>query len=209
MLRLFPLNLVIYPDEKLNLHIFEPRYRQLINECLEHNTTFGVPVFINGQLEKCGTEVKIVALDKKYEDGRMDIKTEGIRVFNLLSFDNPTTGKLYAAGEVEFIQMEDKLVPEELTSNIIRKLNRLYTLLQLEMDITFAGIRYLSYEVGHKIGLSIEQELALLTIPSELERQQYLLLHLDRVIPIVADMEKTKERIRLNGYFKSFDPLNF
>lgn len=70
-------------------------------------------------------------------------------------------------------------------------------------------INSLSFEVAHKIGLSVEQEYELLTISGETKRQEYLLNHLGRVIPVVSDMEKTKERIRVNGYFKSLDPLNF
>ncbi|MCU0326286.1 MAG: LON peptidase substrate-binding domain-containing protein [Spirosomaceae bacterium] len=79
----FPLNLVAYPHEDLNLHIFEPRYRQLINECLETGQTFGIPPFINNRLLGYGTEMKVVELSKRYENGRMDIKTRGLRIFRI------------------------------------------------------------------------------------------------------------------------------
>lgn len=82
----FPLNLVAYPTENLNLHIFEPRYRQLINECLNEQKTFGIPAFINNKLPGYGTEMQIISLSKNYEDGRMDIKTKGLKVFRMLNF---------------------------------------------------------------------------------------------------------------------------
>ncbi|MCU0469941.1 MAG: LON peptidase substrate-binding domain-containing protein, partial [Arcicella sp.] len=102
-LPLFPLNLVAFPLEDLNLHIFEPRYRQLINECLDNGTTFGVPVFLDGKLPGFGTEVKIVKLSKRYDDGRMDIRTQGIRAFRILDFQNPVELKLYSGGVVELL----------------------------------------------------------------------------------------------------------
>ena len=64
-LPLFPLNLIAFPMEDLNLHIFEPRYRELINECLDDGKTFGIPTFLDGKLPGFGTEVKITKLSKK------------------------------------------------------------------------------------------------------------------------------------------------
>jgi len=102
-LPLFPLNLVAFPLEDLNLHIFEQRYRDLINECLDEGKTFGIPVFLDGRMPGFGTEVKITKLSKKYEDGRMDVHTQGIRVFRILDFQNPVDMKLYAGGVVELL----------------------------------------------------------------------------------------------------------
>ncbi|MBC7919966.1 MAG: LON peptidase substrate-binding domain-containing protein [Ferruginibacter sp.] len=209
MLPLFPLNLVVYPNEKLNLHVFEPRYRQLVDECLEQQSTFGISAFINNRLEDYGTEMQILSLEKKHEDGRMDIRTEGVRVFHLLRYDNPAADKLYAGGVVDFVESNEEPAPAQLTAEVLNKLGKLYFLLQLKLDVAVERVQNLSYEIAHKIGLSVEQEYEVLTLATETARQQYLLGHLERVIPIVADMEKTKERVRMNGYFKSFDPLNF
>jgi hypothetical protein len=102
-LPLFPLNLVAFPGEKLNLHIFEPRYKELINECLEENKHFGIPAYIYNKLEGFGTEMKITKLVKRYEDGRMDISTEGVNVFELMDYENPLKDKLYAGGNVRIL----------------------------------------------------------------------------------------------------------
>lgn len=209
MLPLFPLNLVVFPHEKLNLHIFEPRYRQLVKECLTRKRHFGISPFINNKIEEYGTEVKIIALEQEYEDGRMDIRTQGMRVYHLLSYENPTPGKLYAAGAIAYVELKEETPPFELTTTLLNRLTQLYGLLQLKFDVVIEQISSLSFEVAHKIGLSVDQEYELLTISGETERQQYLLAHLNRVIPVVSDMEKTKERIRMNGHFKSLDPLNF
>src|SRR5690606_37970950 len=98
-LPLFPLNLVAYPGESLNLHIFEPRYKQLIGDCLQSQANFGIPSFVHNKIE-FGTEVLIDKVVKEYEDGRMDIKTIGTAIFKVENFINPLEGKLYAGGEV-------------------------------------------------------------------------------------------------------------
>jgi Lon protease-like protein len=205
-LPLFPLNLVVFPGEELNLHIFEPRYRQLINECLDQQKPFGIPAFIDGKLPGYGTRVRIVTLDQRYDDGRLDVKTEGVSVFRLGSFENPAPGKLYAGGQTIGIPADDGY--SSLAVTLSERLLQLYELLQIEADYD-AALPNLSYRVAHKVGLSVEQEYTLLTLTDETERQQFLLWHLDKVIPVVGDMERTKQRIRMNGHFKNLDPLNF
>lgn len=205
-LPLFPLNLVAYPTENLNLHIFEPRYRQLINECLEQQKTFGIPAFINNKLPGYGTEMQIIYLSKSYEDGRMDIRTKGLKIFRMLSFQNPVPNKLYAGGKITFI--EDTDTAEGVISELLLQLDRLYSILQTKVDFDTHSQPF-SYQIAHKVGLSQEEEYHLLTIASETERQRYILRHLNKVIPVMSEMERTKERIKLNGHFKNLDPLNF
>ncbi|MGF7218003.1 hypothetical protein GGR92_004180 [Spirosoma lacussanchae] len=205
-LPLFPLNLIVYPGEDLNLHIFEPRYRQLISECLEEEKTFGIPAFINNKLPGYGTEMHVTTLHKRYDDGRMDIKSKGIKVFRLVNFENPVAGKLYAGGEVELVEPGDSFSAH--ADALTQRLERLYDLLQIETDYDSVGENF-SYRVAHKVGLSVEQEYELLTLDTEAERQLFLIQHLNNVLPVMADMERTKQRIRMNGHFKNLDPLNF
>jgi hypothetical protein len=207
-LPLFPLNLVVYPKEKLPLHIFEPRYRQLINECLENKTTFGIPCFLDNKLKGYGTEMKVSELIQRHEDGRMDIITYGIRVFRITDFQNPLPDKLYAGGQVEYLSLDSGNDPM-VAHKLIGIFEQLYDLLKIEPEVDFDDAELISFAIAHKAGLSQEQEYRLLTIESETERQEFLIEHLERAIPIIADMEKTKERIKMNGHFRSFDPLNF
>ena len=207
-LPMFPLSMVAYPRERLNLHVFEPRYRQLIDECLAQNTTFGIPVFLDDRVQSHGTEMRVAALVQRYDDGRMDVETEGVEVFKVVNFRNPVPGKLYAGGEVEILTIWGD--PQaELVEPLMEKVRELYKILQTDLKLRVSDYDYLSYELAHKVGLSTVQEYELLSITSEKERQKYLLDHLVHAIPIVSDMERTKDRIRLNGHFKHFDPLNF
>jgi Lon protease-like protein len=205
-LPLFPLNLIVYPGEDLNLHIFEPRYRQLINECIEEERTFGIPAFINNKLPGYGTEMHVTTLHKRYDDGRMDVKSKGLGVFRLVNFENPVAGKLYAGGEVELVDPDDGFSAH--VDVLAERVERLYGLLQIETDYD-PIVENFSYRVAHKVGLSVEQEYELLTLETEAERQLFLIQHLNNVLPVVSDMERTKQRIRMNGHFKNLDPLNF
>lgn len=204
----FPLSLVVYPQEKLNLHVFEPRYRQLIDECISDETTFGMPAFFNNKIADYGTEMQITALNKRYDDGRMDIETVGLGIFKLLSFENPVEDRLYAGGDTEEVELIDD-ASEQVLTDLLQHIKQLYELLQMKLEIDLRIAQFVSFEIAHRIGLSVEQEYELLTMPSEADRQVYLLEHLRRTIPVVYDMERTKARVRLNGHFKHFDPLNF
>ena len=205
-LPLFPLNLIVYPGEDLNLHIFEPRYRQLISECIEEERTFGIPAFIDNKLPGYGTEMHVTTLHKRYDDGRMDVKSKGLGVFRLVNFENPVAGKLYAGGDVELVESGDGFSAH--VDALAERVGQLYNLLQMETDYD-PVVENFSYRVAHKVGLSMEQEYELLTLESEAERQLFLIQHLNNVLPVVSDMERTKQRIRMNGHFKNLDPLNF
>src|ERR1700741_1223533 len=81
---IFPLGIVVYPGENLNLHIFEPRYKQLISECHTSKKPFGIPTVIEGKVQDNGALVEIIELSAVHENGEMDIKTQGVRVFRIL-----------------------------------------------------------------------------------------------------------------------------
>lgn len=205
-LPLFPLNIVVFPGEDLNLHIFEPRYKQLIKDCLDHQSTFGIPSYVLNKIEY-GTEVKIVEVTKIYPDGRMDIKTRGLTPFKVLNFLNPWKEKEYAGGTV--VMMEDKgPYNSSLHVQVIEACRQLFDWLKMkdEVDLTDHDV---VYKVIHKLGLKKEEEYEILQMQSEESRQKYILKHLHKLIPALERAEKAKELIRMNGHFKHLDPLKF
>jgi ATP-dependent protease La (LON) substrate-binding domain len=206
-LPLFPLNLVAYPGEKLNLHVFEPRYVELINDCMDLDRRFGVPTYLNERIPGYGTEVEVMEISHRYDDGRMDIKTRGIRTFRITDFVNPAPGKLYAHGEIYFY--EEDPAYGMVIQDLIDLVHRLYRILDAPTKLDPHTPQPLSYQIGHGIGLSLEGEYELLTIQGETERQLFLLSHLREVLPVVENMERSKERIRLNGHFKELNPLDW
>lgn len=99
---IFPLGIVVYPGEELNLHIFEPRYRQLINECREQGKPFGIPTVIENRLQDFGSLVEITEIVKVHENGEMDIRTRGQRVFRILEVIRSIPDKLYSGAIVNY-----------------------------------------------------------------------------------------------------------
>ncbi|RMF03686.1 MAG: peptidase, partial [Bacteroidetes bacterium] len=106
-LALFPLQIVVFPGESVNLHIFEPRYRQLVADCQGKGHTFGIPPYHNGRILEYGTELRLVEIVKTYPQGEMDIRTQGMGIFRIKEFFPKLHDRLYAGGLVEDIIHDD------------------------------------------------------------------------------------------------------
>lgn len=206
ILPMFPLEMVAFPGEPLSLHVFEDRYQQLLQDCESGGITFGIPTYINNSLAY-GTEMEVTQVVKRYPSGAADIICKGLRVFKLMNFYNTLGERLYAGGEVTFIE-------ERQEPSSSRKI-RLITLLsdfydELDMKTPEINVNTTrSFTLAHKMGLTLEQEYELLQIPSEDKRLQYLIEHLEIALPTLKSVNRTKRLIALNGHFKNFDPLDF
>lgn len=198
---IFPLGIVVYPGEQLNLHIFEPRYKQLIKECSENNKLFGIPSVIEEQVKDTGTLVRVVEISKVYDDGKMDIKTEGLEVFNILEVIKQLPDKLYSGAIVNY-PANSTFGNRPLMETIINAIRELHKLLNISKEFKKPDEELWSYDVAHHAGLSLMEEYELLELLHELQRQEYLKRHLKKVIPVIAEMETLKKRVKLNGHFK-------
>ena len=208
LLPLFPLNLVAFPGEKLNLHIFEPRYRQLVRDCLTEGLTFGIPPYLDNAVQELGTEMRLLSVERVHPGGEMDIRTEGIGVFRVAKFMRQAPGKLYAAGQVEDVVQDPETDP--VLSNVIAaQVRRLYEALGLNKLLLELKTDFQIFDVAHHIGLSTEQEYRLLGTTAEHERQELVREHLERLLPAVLEAERLKERVKQNGHFKHLQPPNF
>lgn len=202
----FPLKSVFFPGEKVPLHIFEDRYKELINDCRREAVTFGIPVYINDTITY-GTEVQLVEVVNSYENGSMDVLCVARQVFKVVSFENTLDGKLYAGGIVKYLDnIKDGDIEDK--KEVILKLKNLYSM----MEVPFTEIDpvlFNPYQLAHKMGLSFEQEYQLLQIPHEKDRLAFILEHLTSTIQVLGEINRTKMLIELNGHFKNFDPLDF
>ncbi len=204
---IFPLAIVVYPGEQLNLHIFEPRYKQLIAECFELKKPFGIPAVINDKISEVGTLVQVKEISTRYEDGKMDIKTEGLQIFRMLEMINDLPEKLYSGAIVNYPD-NDERTNRTVMHGIVLGIKELHKLLKIEKNFVRSDNELTTYDVAHHAGLSIEQEYELLELFHESQRQEYLKRHLKTVIPVLAEMEILKERVKLNGHFKNVHGLN-
>jgi hypothetical protein len=205
-LPLFPLQSIFFPGETVPLHIFEERYKQLIHDCREEAVTFGIPVYIYNSVAY-GTEVQLVEIVNTYDSGEMDVTCVARQVFRIRSFDEKMEGKLYAGGEIEFLDNVND-ADKSLKNQVLEKLHELYEL----MDVPFTPLsveKFNSYVLAHKMGLSFEQEYQLLQLRKESERLSFIKSHLVSTISVLQEVDRTKRTIEMNGDFRNFDPLDF
>jgi Lon protease-like protein len=204
---IFPLSVVVYPGEALNLHIFEPRYKQLINECYAEKRLFGIPAVIEDRMQDYGTLVRITELTAVHENGEMDIKTEGEQVFRILEVIKEIPDKLYSGAIVNY-PVNYEQGSAEVMRRVVASIRELHRLLNVSKDFKKEDNELRSYDVAHHVGLSLQEEYELLNLLSERQRQEYLRRHLTKVLPLVAEMEGLKEKIKLNGHFKNLSGFN-
>jgi Lon protease-like protein len=204
---IFPLGIVVYPGEKLNLHIFEPRYKQLITECHASKKPFGITTVIDSKMQDYGTLVEITELSKQYDDGEMDIKTTGLQIFRMLEVIKEVPDKLYSGAIVNYPDNYQEGSPSVM-QKIMNSIRDLHELLKIKKDFKKEDIDLKCYDVAHHIGLSLEEEYEILGLLDERQRLEYLKRHLTKVIPLLASMELLKEKIKLNGHFKNLEGYN-
>lgn len=201
---IFPLGIVVYPGEKLNLHIFEPRYKQLITECVEQKKPFGIPAVIGQRMQDIGSLVEITEVSRTYENGEMDIRTRGLRVFRILEVIKEIPDKLYSGAIVNYPDTYEQGNPD-LMRKLMNTIRELHQLLKVKKDFSATDEQLRAFDVAHHIGLSLEEEYELLGLFDERQRLEYLKRFLTRAITMVASMEQLKERIKLNGHFKNLE----
>ncbi|MFN4316193.1 MAG: LON peptidase substrate-binding domain-containing protein [Chitinophagaceae bacterium] len=198
---IFPLGIVVYPGEQLNLHIFEPRYKQLVIECFEQQKPFGIPAVIENQMRELGSTVQVEKIVKTYDNGEMDIVTRGGAVFRVLEIIKEIPEKLYSGAIVNYPDNREAGNTEKMRA-VIAGIRELHRVLNLNKEFKKPDQDLKSYDVAHHAGLSLEEEYELLSLLDERQRQEYLKRHLNKVLPLVTGLEQMKERIQLNGHFK-------
>ncbi len=207
-LPIFPLSSIAYPGQLLNLHIFEPRYKQLIAECKEQGKTFGIPSVFKESLNEYGTEMELIEISKVYPDGEMDIKTRGLRVFRIMEVLREVPEKLYSAAivyEVEHLPFDT----EKLNPTLVDLVERLHTVLGTRLNIYEKFENPLSFDLAHYVALTPEDQYRLLVATSEKARQWFLIQHLMKLIPSLEETEKVKAKVQMNGHFRREVPPSF
>jgi ATP-dependent Lon protease len=203
-LPLFPLNLVLYPGERLPLHIFEERYKDLTQYCLDHNVPFGILRADDDSLAEVGTTALVQEVVTRYEDGRLDIAVEGKERFRLLEMHDE---KSYYTGDVELLEEEAVDLDLDLKERAITQHMKLLELAgrTVRPDL-YEEVEFLSYVLARNAALDGAQKQELLEVDSEAERIRYLIEHFESLIPRVEQKEDVHRRIRSNGHFKDFPP---
>jgi len=202
-LPLFPLEVVLFPGATLPLHIFEPRYKELMNECLNHGTEFGVVLKQEDSLAEVGCTATIKEVVKRYDDGRLDIITEGTRRFEILS-ENSEEEVLRA--EVSFFDDEVAEDPQELTrlSETVKAIYAKVVLAvakpNLSVRLVEAKVPRLAFSIAEHLGLPLEVCQDLLSLRSETERLRELERYLVELLPKIERLQKAQRKVGGNGH---------
>lgn len=205
---LFPLGIVVYPGEELNLHIFEPRYKQLINDCFTAKRPFGMPPVINKLVSETGTLVEITEISKVYDNGEMDIKTKGTAVFKILEKIQELPDKLYHGAIVTYPRISYKGSSALMKKNL-QGIRELHSFLNITKDFKRSDEELQSFDIAHHAGMTIEDEYQILQFDQELHRQEFIKRHLVKILAVMAQMDLLKNKIKLNGHFKNLEGFSF
>lgn len=203
-LPLFPLNLVLYPSERLPLHIFEPRYKEMVAYCLDAEQPFGIVMAAEEGIAEVGCSARIERIIRRYEDGRMDILAVGEERFRVqqLYQDEP-----YLSADVDPIEEPEEPSERSLQERLITQHMRLLELAgRTVRPSLYQDVPALSFAIAPNAGLSPQQKQELLETLTENDRLQYLVNHLESLIPRVEEVEDVRRRIQSNGHFKDFPP---
>jgi len=207
LLPLFPLEVVLLPEEPLPLHIFEDRYKTMIGECLqakaagEGQQEFGV-VLLKGQaVSSVGCTARIVNLTRQYEDGRMDILTVGKRRFEILLTNEE---RPYLQGAVDYFEDEGPDVPSDAEAELAieRFREAMRSLRQAEeMPVHLPRpYRYLSFRLAAALPLDLEFKQRLLTLRDEPERLKLVQRALEILMNQLAHVQKSQKKAGGNGH---------
>lgn len=203
-LPLFPLGAVLYPQERLPLHIFEPKYVEMVQHCLDHEESFGIVLEEEGRLADVGCVARIVRVDNRYPDGRFDLLIEGERRVRIL---NVYRDRAYPTAEAEFLYEPSEPLRGDLKERAITQHMKLLELAgRTVRPSLYQGVREVSFVLAHNAGLSLQQQQEVLELPSENDRIAYLVQHFEALIPRVEQIEDVRRKIQSNGHFKDFPP---
>ncbi len=199
---LFPLNVVLMPGAPMPLHIFEDRYKQMVDECLEDESEFGMVLADDSGTREVGCTARIVELVERYDDGRMLILVEGSRRFKL---NNVLTGKPYYVGEVDYLQEDDPGEEiSELAEECVALLERVVeAATEGSVDIEIESpYRNLAFAIAGRIEFELETRQQILELPTEKERLEKVRELLSLAADRLEKERQARDKAQTNGHLR-------
>jgi Lon protease-like protein len=196
-LGLFPLPIVLLPTERIPLHIFEERYKELIVECLETPRDFGL-VFAteDGGLRQVGTRAAVVEVLERLDDGRMNIVVQGGERFRVVTL---TSGRSFQTAEVEQFEDDGEHGAEQARTRAVELFNELTRLAGMEVEELEDDHGSLSFAIAGRVDFPPAAKQSLLELRSEAERLDELVELLERAVLTLEREREAHERASGNG----------
>jgi Lon protease-like protein len=196
---LFPLNVVLLPGADLPLHIFEPRYRGMVRECLSAKSPFGMLLAMEDGVAGVGCTAEIIEVVQRYEDGRMDILTVGREVFRVAELF--TKDPLLEA-QVEYLEDEEATVDAAVQKKLIELYEVCHTIVfeDCPKDLTVNERMPVSYAIAAALPLELLWKQQILELRSESERQARLTTYLRQWAPQLQKTKAARQGAGSNGH---------
>jgi Lon protease-like protein len=197
LLPLFPLEIVLLPGTPLPLHIFEPRYKEMIGECRANNAPFGVVRALEDGIADLGCSADVATVTKEYPDGRLDLIAQGRARFEVLELDH----------ERSFLRAEVLLVPDEPgapspeeKTRAIQVHREILSLAGAVQDISGVDQGELSFHIAGSLPLDLDFKQKLLAMRTESERIPVLAAYLEGILPNLRRSARAREKAGGNGH---------
>lgn len=198
LLAIFPLDLVLLPGSPLPLHIFEPRYKEMISECLDRNQVFGIVRAKEGSVAEIGCTAEIVTVTKKYDDGRMDIVTQGRDRFEVMQVHQERS---FLQAEVLYLSDEPGVPSPDEISQAMKLYGEIMTLAgAAPADASEIDKQQLSFHLAGSLPLDPDFKQGLLGIKSEPERLRAIISFFETILPSMRRTIHVRRKAGGNGH---------
>jgi len=195
---LFPIALIVFPGEVQPLHIFEPRYRQLIREMDESKEIFGIPFLTEDTICEYGSGVVVHKILATSPSGEMDVLVRGVNLFRIKAMEEHLPGKLYGGGTVEFL--------DEMNKTVSQDLNALYRTYKMEIEAInkekSAPVNIITpnqiLDIAGQLPLELDEKYEILKTIDHESREQLILEKLNFLLMINKKLEEVGYRFYLN-----------
>jgi uncharacterized protein len=195
-LPLFPLDVVLFPGTPLPLHIFEPRYKELISECLDQRKVFGIVKTEEEGLADIGCTAEIVAVTKKYPDGKLDIVTEGRQRFEVLEINEERS---FLRAEVFYFDDEPGRATRQQIEHAVKLHAEIMAMASAEQNLP-EGEEKISFYLAGSLPLDLDFKQTLLEMRSEAERMEAIITAFETILPKLKRTVQVRQKAGGNGH---------
>jgi Lon protease-like protein len=198
LIPLFPLDVVLLPGVPLPLHIFEPRYKEMVNECMEQKKHFGLVRMHEDTMATIGCTAEIIQVLKTYPDGRSDILTEGKRRFEVLETNQERS---FLQANVFFLEDDPDGAPNAEIETALRLHDEIMQLAGAESEShKEIDTAQLAYRLAGSLPFDPDFQQVLLEMNSETERMQAIISFFKRILPVLERNARAKRKAGGNGH---------
>ena len=195
---LFPISVIIFPGEIQPIHIFEKRYKQLINDIENNGEIFGIPFIKDGRLCEFGSGVVIHKILAKSPTGEMDILVRGVNLFKMMNIEENLPGKLYGGGSVMVLDEMNKTAVELLQEKFKTYKQQLSAINKLPETSPEMNLPRHILDIAGQLPLEIDEKYKIIKLEKTHQREQLLIEKLDFLLMINKKVQEVGYRFYLN-----------